>query len=117
MRRRLFTGDHPHIAQSLNNLAQVYHAEGRLDDAAALKVEALEMFRKLYGRQHPLVAAALDNLAATYDALGRVTAAEKCVQGVCYSTSTAYNVAGSPFRVVCRLRLLSVSHTSLETCA
>ena len=43
MRKRLFKGDHPDVANSLNNLAVLLQAQGKLADAEPLLRDALDM--------------------------------------------------------------------------
>jgi CHAT domain-containing protein len=51
MYRRLFNGDHPDVAISLNNLAYLYKAQGRLGEAEPLYKEALEIYKSIYINQ------------------------------------------------------------------
>ncbi|MFN6558279.1 MAG: tetratricopeptide repeat protein [Nostoc sp. ChiSLP01] len=72
----LFTGDHPDVAGSLNNLALLYNSQGRYSDAEPLLIEALAMTKRLFAGDHPYVATSLNNLAALYKSLGRYSNAE-----------------------------------------
>ena len=48
--------DNSHVAVSLWSLAQVYVAQGRLDDSASLEEESLAMRRRIHGsNDQPLV--------------------------------------------------------------
>ena len=76
MRRRLFTSDHPDVADSLNNLASLYDNQGRYSEAEPLYLDALEMTRRLFTSDHPDVATSLNNLASLYDNQGRYSEAE-----------------------------------------
>jgi tetratricopeptide (TPR) repeat protein len=71
MRQRLFSGDHPDVASSLNNLAGLYLSQGRNADAEPLYRQALEMERRLFSGDHPDVAISLNNLAGLYESQGR----------------------------------------------
>ena len=51
---------------SLNNLAGLYHAQGRYADAEPLYKRALAICEKALGPDHPDVALSLNNLAALY---------------------------------------------------
>ncbi len=55
----------------LNNLAELYHAEGRYGDAALLFKRALPIMVKTLGPEHPDVARSLENYAATLRKTGR----------------------------------------------
>ncbi|MFW9262251.1 tetratricopeptide repeat protein, partial [Nostoc sp. CALU 546] len=44
----LFTGNHPDVAGSLNNLAFLYYSQGRYNDAEPLYIEALAMTKRLF---------------------------------------------------------------------
>ena len=67
----LFAGDHPVIANSLNNLAGLYFAQSRLSDAEPLYQQALEMRQRLFATDHPDIARSLHNLAVLYCYQGR----------------------------------------------
>ncbi len=62
MRRRLFTGDHPAVATSLNNLAVLYKNQGKYSEAEFLYLEALAMFERVLGTNHPNTITVWDNL-------------------------------------------------------
>ena len=50
MKRRIHgSKDHSDVAVSLCSLAQVYEAQGRLDDSASLHEESLAMYRRIHG--------------------------------------------------------------------
>ena len=53
IRRRVLGADHPDTADSLNNLAGLYHAQGRYDEAEPLYDEALSITRRVLGADHP----------------------------------------------------------------
>ena len=61
MKRRIHgSKDHSSVAVSLHSLAQVYEAQGRLDDSASLHEESLAMYRRVHGsKDHSDVAASL----------------------------------------------------------
>ncbi len=59
------------MATSLNNLAALYHAQGRYAEAEPLYNRALAILEKALGPGHPLVATSLNNLAELYKAQGR----------------------------------------------
>ena len=63
MRRKLLGNEHPDVALSLDNLADVLQAQGKLAEAETMYREALAMRRKLLGNEHPDVAISLINLA------------------------------------------------------
>jgi len=64
------------LASSLNNLAQLYHSQGRYSEAESLYRQALALKRKLLGQEHPDVATSLNNLAGLYESQGRYSEAE-----------------------------------------
>ncbi|WP_242049337.1 tetratricopeptide repeat protein [Aulosira sp. FACHB-615] len=72
----LFTGDHPDVATSLNNLALLYDSQGRYSEAKPLYIEALAMTQRLFVDDHPDVATNLNNLALLYFSQGRYIEAE-----------------------------------------
>ena len=75
MRQRLFKGDHPNIATSLNNLAGLYNVQGCYSEAEPLYQKALAMRQRLKGDDSN-VANALNNLALLYQAQERYSEAE-----------------------------------------
>jgi len=56
MRKRLYPGDHPDVARSLNNVALVRKSLGRVAEAEPLCEQALEMQQRIYGGDHPTIA-------------------------------------------------------------
>ena len=68
--------DHPDVAASLNNLAELYRAQGRYGDAEPLYRRSLGIWEKALGPDHPHVATSLNNLALQYDDQGRYGDAE-----------------------------------------
>ena len=82
MRRRLHGNeDHSDVAASLRSLAQVYKAQGRLDDSASLAGESLVIARRLHGsKDHSDVAGTLHSLAQVYEAQGRLDDSASLVQ-------------------------------------
>jgi CHAT domain-containing protein/tetratricopeptide (TPR) repeat protein len=60
---------------ALNNLANVYRAQGKYAEAEALHKRALAIYEAL-GKDHPDVAATLSNLAGVYEAQGKYAEAE-----------------------------------------
>jgi tetratricopeptide (TPR) repeat protein len=72
--------DHPEVAESLNNLAELYGAQGRYADAEPLYKRALAIREKALGPDHPEVAESLNDLAELYRAQGRYADAMPLVQ-------------------------------------
>ena len=65
--------DHSDVAALLYVLAQVYLAQGRLDDCASLHEELLVMKRRIHGsKDHSEVAVLLCSVAQVYKAQGRL---------------------------------------------
>ena len=64
------------MAQSLNNLAELYRSQGRYTEAEPLYREALDLRKQLLGDNHPDVAQSLNNLASLYYYQGRYEEAE-----------------------------------------
>lgn len=56
----------PRLALSLNNLALVYHAQGRYDEAEPMYQRAITITERALGPDHPNLAASLGNLAELY---------------------------------------------------
>ena len=70
----------PRFAASLNNLAELYRAQGKYAQAEPLYQRALAIWEKALGPEHPNVAAGLSNLAGLYDAQGKYAQAEPLYQ-------------------------------------
>jgi tetratricopeptide (TPR) repeat protein len=68
--------DHPGVAKSLNNLAELYRVQGRYSEAEPLLVRSLSIREQQLGKDHPDVAQSLNNLAALYYSQGRYSEAE-----------------------------------------
>jgi tetratricopeptide (TPR) repeat protein len=72
--------EHPLVANSLNNLAALYWAQGNYSSAEPLYQRSLAIVEKMLGKEHPLVANSLNNLAALYQELGNYSSAEPLYQ-------------------------------------
>lgn len=68
--------DHPNVGASLNNLAELYHAQGRCAHAEPLYKRTIAICEKALGPDHPNVGTALSNLAGFYRDQGRYADAE-----------------------------------------
>ncbi len=51
--KRLLGDEHPDVATSLNNLAELYRSRGRYAEAEPLYKKALKMLEQLLGAGHP----------------------------------------------------------------
>ena len=71
-----FGPNDPRLATSLNNLAELYRAQGKYDQAEPLYKRSLAIREKALGPDHPDVATSLNNLAALYRKTGQVKTAE-----------------------------------------
>ena len=69
--------DHPDVAQSLNNLAGLYHEQGNYALAEPLCERVLAIHEKALGHDHSSVATSLNNLARLYRVTDRKSEAEK----------------------------------------
>ncbi len=66
-----------HAAASLNNLASLYHAQGKHTEAEPLYRRALAIWEKALGPEHPHVAQSLENYAVLLRKTGRDIEAAK----------------------------------------
>jgi tetratricopeptide (TPR) repeat protein len=55
--------DHPDTAQSYNNLANLYSAQGKNELAEPLYLRTLEIYQKTLPPDHPTIALILENYA------------------------------------------------------
>src|SRR5262249_8612850 len=76
IRERALGLHHPDVAQSLNNLAEFYRAQGAYAKAEPLYVRAYDIFEKTLEPNHPDIAHNLNNLALLYQAQGEYARAE-----------------------------------------
>ena len=65
------------MATSLNNLALLYHHQGKYAEAEPLHKRALAFMEKALGPDHPDLATSLKNYAALLRKTGRATEAAK----------------------------------------
>jgi tetratricopeptide (TPR) repeat protein len=72
--------EHPDVATSLNNLAELCRAQGKYAEAEPLHQRALGIREKALGPEHPDVATSLNNLALHYRAQGKYVEAEPLYQ-------------------------------------
>ena len=70
-----FGSDHPNVATSLNNLAELYISKGNYSEIEPLYERALGILEKALGPDHPDVAISTKNLAELYYNQGRYTEA------------------------------------------
>jgi len=71
---------HPHVATSLNILAELYRATGQYAKAEPLYQRSLAIREQALGPAHPDVATSLNNLALLYDDTGQYAKAEPLYQ-------------------------------------
>ena len=65
------------MSATLNNLGLVFKATGRLEEAASVLHNALELRFSVYGERHRYTAQSMNNLGRLMEALGRYSAAEQ----------------------------------------
>jgi len=63
--------DHPDVARSLNNLADLFERQGHYADAEPLYQRAVAIRERALGSDHPDLWTSLNNLAFLYQAEGR----------------------------------------------
>jgi tetratricopeptide (TPR) repeat protein len=63
---------HPDTATSLNNLAGLYQAQGRYDEAEPLYQQALAIMRERLGEQHPYTITVAGNYFACLMGMGKI---------------------------------------------
>ncbi len=81
--------DHPSVASTLNNLAEVYVNLSRYAEAELLFKRALIIKEKMLGKDHPTVATTLSNLALLYMELERYEEAEPLINRALANTEKA----------------------------
>jgi len=103
--------DHPDVATSLNNLAELYRVLGRFAEAEPLYLRALMISEEALGQDHPYVAIWLNNLALLYDSQGRYEEAEPLYLRALKITEKALGPDHS--KVATRLNNLAALYDSL----
>ena len=73
---KTFGPDHPNVAQSLNDLAEIYKAQGRYAEAVPICKRIVAVVARLLGPDHLHMATAILNLATLYRAQGHYADAE-----------------------------------------
>jgi tetratricopeptide (TPR) repeat protein len=68
--------EHRHVGVALNDLAELYMAQGRFAEAEPLQKRRLIILENALGATHPDVAVALNDLALLYHHLERFAEAE-----------------------------------------
>ena len=76
IREKVLGPDHPKVAASINNLANLYQAIGDYAKAELFFRRSLGIAEKALGPDHPSVATVLNNLAELYRAMGDYAKAE-----------------------------------------
>ncbi len=69
--------DHPDFATDLNNVAELYRAQGDYAEAEPLYKRSLAIREKALGPEHPNVVTTLEDYAALLRKMGRDDEAEK----------------------------------------
>jgi len=72
--------DHPNVALSLSNLAELYEAQSEYDNAEPLFKRSLEILEKEYGQDNPFLVPTLLNMASLYNNIGREHEAKQMME-------------------------------------
>ena len=67
IRLKKLGNDHPGVADTYNNMAEVLHTGAKYEEALAMYEKALSIKLKKLGDDHPDVAMAYNNMAIVYD--------------------------------------------------
>ncbi len=67
----MFGAEHPHTAESLNNLAEIHWALAQPEKALHFLQRALNIYENVLGPEHPETATSLSNLALTLGKIGQ----------------------------------------------
>ena len=80
MRRKLFRGTHPCIADCINSMAEIFRVENKFKQALPMYDKALEIRMEAFECSHPRIAEIKNNLATLYFAEGKLTEAQALFQ-------------------------------------
>ena len=72
--------DHPNVALSLGNLAELYEAQMEYTKAESLYKRSLEILEKAYGQDSPFLVPTLLNMASLYNNIGRENEAQRIME-------------------------------------
>ncbi len=72
--------DHPNVALSLGNLAELYEAQKEYAKAEPLYKRSLEIMEKEFGQDDPFLVPTLLNMASLYDNTGREDEAQRMME-------------------------------------
>jgi tetratricopeptide (TPR) repeat protein len=72
--------DHPNVALSLSNLAELYEAQREYAKAEPLYKRSLEILEKAYGQDNPFLVPTLLNMASLYKDTGRENEAQRTME-------------------------------------
>lgn len=76
IRENVLAAENPEIASSLNNIALLYKAQGKYEQAITIEITALDIREKLLGTEHENTSDSLTNLAMMYYSHGKYEQAE-----------------------------------------
>ncbi len=62
--------NHPSVAESFNNMDNIYQEQGKEEEALEMYTKSLEIRTRIFGDSHPSAAATYTNLAAFYQEQG-----------------------------------------------
>ena len=83
IREKVFGKEHPDVANSLNNLAGIYHEQGKYEEAEPLLRRSLSIYKKAFGEESFEVAFGLNNLAVLICMQNKTAEAETlCMQSL-----------------------------------
>ena len=72
--------DHPNVALSLSNLAELYEAQNEYVKAEPLYKRSLSILEKEYGQDNPFLVPTLLNMASLYNNTGRENEAQRIME-------------------------------------
>lgn len=72
--------DHPNVALSLSNLAELYEAQKEYAKAEPLYKRSLEILEKEFGQDSPFLVPTLLNMASLYNNIGRKDEADRLME-------------------------------------
>ena len=72
--------DHPNVALSLGNLAELYEAQKEYAKAEQLYKQSLEILEKAFGQDDPYLVPTLLNMASLYNNIGRENEAHRMME-------------------------------------
>jgi tetratricopeptide (TPR) repeat protein len=76
IRTRIYGDSHALVADSFNNMANIYYEQGKSEEALEMHTKSLEIKTRIYGDSHPSAADSRDNLGLIFETMRKKSEAK-----------------------------------------